>query len=227
MKELRENADIVAIFSIFSADGSAHVGSAALGRIFDYIETGEVKALIFENRNRANRIAGLLFEAGIEDVMISGRRVVLGLKEKLSAASAFVSETALESVSEEEIGYAYLDYFSMHGIAKGKEDQIKQLLDGGRAREALREMGLAAIEVCRNEYLMLGEKRYSYGEEGERMVDEFRTNAGGDENASLLRVSDLVERGAYIPALERLGRIINAVATAKEEYPHMFRPSGL
>ncbi len=221
MKELREKADVVAIYSMFSASGSAHAGSAALGRIFDYLETGEVKALVFENRGRANRIAGLLFEAGVEDVMVSGRRLALGLKEKMSAAT-FLQDQPSEAPTEEEIGYAYLDYFSTHGIGESEGSQIKQLLEGGKAREALRAMGLAAIEMCRDQYLVLGEKRYAFGEEGEKMVSEFRTNAGGDENASLLRVSELVERGAFVSALERLGRIINAVENAKEAYPHLF-----
>lgn len=221
MKQLRESADVLAVYSIFSANGPAHTGSAALGRIFDYLENGEVKALVFENKNRANRIAGLLFETGVEDVMVSGRRITLGLKEKLSSA-AFTQEQPSEMPTEEEIGYAYLDYFTTHGIGEREGSQIKQLLDSGKAKDALRAMGLAAIEMCRNQYLVLGEKRYSYGQEGEKMVSEFRANAGGDENASLLRVSELVERGAFVPALERLGRIISAVESAKESYPHLF-----
>ncbi len=219
--EQRKNVDASVIYSMFSAKGVSHVGNAALGRIFDYLANGEITRLVFESKNRANWIAGLLFETGVEDVMVSGRSLTLGLKERMSAAT-FLQEQASEMPSEEEIGYAYLDYFSTHGIGEKEGSQIKQLLESGKAREALRAMGLAAIEMCRNQYLVLGEKRYAYGEEGEKMVSEFRAKAGGDENASLLRVSELVERGAFVPALERLGRIITAVENAKETYPQLF-----
>lgn len=221
LQEERKNADVAAIYSIFYKSGVSHLGSASLGRIFDYLLSGEITKLVLESKNRANWVAGLLFESGVEDVMVSGRRITLGLKEKMSSAT-FMQEQTAEMPTEEEIGYAYLDYFSTHGIGEREGSEIKQLLESGNAKDALRAMGLAAIEMCRSQYLLLGEKRYSFGEEGEKMVSEFRANAGGDENASLLRVSELVERGAFVPALERLGRIINAVENAKEAYPHLF-----
>ena len=79
-----------------------------------------------------------------------------------------------------------------------------------------------ALRVCKKNYLVMGEKKYAFGDDGRKMVSDFKKNVGGQGEASLLSLYDMISRGDYTLALEKLRTILDAIDVVKGQYPHMF-----
>lgn len=219
--EMRENANWDALSNILSSIYGIYVGHAALGKIRGYVGNGGIARLRFKDRKRAARIANLLFEFGLEDISQKSNRIVLGLKETVYDARQRVS--AAPSVPTGKYFMATsLDYFKRHGLEVPKAKKISSLFESGKEIEAMEKMCRVVLQMCKREYLIMGQKKYSFGDEGRQMISEFKNDVGGDDEASLLSLYDMVTRRNYAPAIAKMRKILDAVDAVKGRYPHMF-----
>lgn len=220
LAEMRRNVNWGALSGILSSLHGIYVGSAARGRIKDYVENGGITKLAFENRKRAARVARLLFEFGLEDISQNGEKVSLGLKETIYEARKKIEPAGLPPDSR--FLDFYMDYFREHGLDENHVDEVNGLLGSGNVMGAVDRMCRHMLQACKKQYLMMGEKRYSFGKEGEKMIADFKNHVGAQGDASLLTLYDMVGKGEYAPALERLKVIFQAIKEVKGDYPHMF-----
>lgn len=218
LRRARKAVDAKALAGAIFPKKGRLVGSAALMRIMDYLEDGRLTKLAFENRESAAAVAGALGRAGIGDVSLNGSRVNLGLRETLHNAKKRI---AGESAGAQRPLETYVEYFRKHGLGEAGVKEVKALLGGGRPKEAAERACRLALQACKKHYLIMGGKRYSFGKEGEKMLLSFRKHAG-EGKSSLLAVHDMIGRGEYPPALERLRRIFGAIEAVQGQYPHMF-----
>ncbi|MBN2122283.1 hypothetical protein JW721_04485 [Candidatus Micrarchaeota archaeon] len=190
-------------------------GSAAMGRIREYLETGKLTKLTFRDKAASESVARILFDSGVVDILPSGNHVTLGLREKIYEAKA-AARRGVAAVPAEE----YLEYFLGKGLEESKAMEIARLMDSGRESEALGEMCRFALKECRNQYVYMGERKRSFGKKGAEMLASFKKHAGG--NVSLMGVYGMMERGEFSPALRRLRELFGAIERVSEEYPAMF-----
>lgn len=207
--------------SILSSVYGMYVGNAVLGKLKDYVENGGITRLTFENKKRAARVANLLFEFGLQDLSQKSNRITLGLKETVYDARKRVASAP---PSEEYVVESYLGYFKSHGLEEIQAKEINNLFSVGKEIEGMDRMCRFVLQVCKKNYLVMGEKKYSFGNEGRKMVSDFKKSVGGQGDASLLSLYDMISRGDYTLALEKLRTILDAIDTVKGQYPHMFSP---
>lgn len=219
--EMRKKVKWSALSNILSSQYGLYVGSAVRGKVRNYVEKGGIAKLTFSNRKRAARIANLLFEFGLQDLSQNGNRITLGLKETIYDARKRV-ETVPSIPSGEFFVETYLDYFRGHGLERKEAAEIGGLLNSGRDLEAIDRMCRLALQECKKQYLLMGEKKYRFGDEGKRMITDFKRHVGEEGDASLLSLYDMLTVGDYSAALERLRAIMDAIDSVREEYPHMF-----
>ena len=220
-KSMRAKANIVALTNILSSVYGVYVGNAILGKIRNYVKTGQLTKLSFESRERAARVASLLFEFGLEDLSQNSNRITLGLKETVYEARQRI-EVGSKALSPEYILDDYLQYFQVHGLPSSDVEAITKLARAGRESEALEKTCKSMLQSTKKEYLILGEKKYRFGEEGEKMVADFKRRVGGDGEASLLLLYDMIRLGDYPAALNRLKTICGAIDGVREDYSHLF-----
>jgi hypothetical protein len=218
--EMRRGVNWKALSNILSSVYGIYVGNAALGKLKDYAENGGIARLTFQDRKRAARIANLLFEFGLQDISQKSNRIVLGLKETVYDARQRVAAPPVPT------GRYFMDsclgYFRRHGLGGPKIEEITRLFDGGKETEAVDRMCKLVLQMCKREYLVMGGKKYSFGEEGKQMLSDFKKNAGGEGQASLLSLYDMVTRQEYAPAIARMRVILDAMEHVKGKYSHMF-----
>ncbi|MBD3397784.1 hypothetical protein GF412_01500 [Candidatus Micrarchaeota archaeon] len=218
---MRKHANWEALSNILSSIYGMYAGHAALGKIKDYVENGGIARLTFKDKKRAARIATLLFEFGLEDISQKSNRIVLGLKETVYDARQRVS--AAPSVPTGKYFMATsLDYFRKHGLELSKAKKIEELFESGKEIEAVDKMCRIVLQMCKREYLIMGQKKYSFGDEGRQMVSEFKNNVGGEQEASLISLYDMVTRENYAPAIAKMRKILDALDNVKGRYSHMF-----
>lgn len=220
-KSMRKKANLVALNNILSSVYGVYVGHAILGKINNYIQSGELTKLSFESRERAARVASLLFEFGLEDLSQNSNRITLGLKETVYEARKKI-DIGSGAISSAYVLEDYLKYFKVHGLPSSDVEEITKLSQAGRQDEALEKTCKSMLQNTKKEYLILGEKKYRFGHEGEKMVAEFKRRVGGDGEASLLLLYDMIRVGDYPAALDRLKNICGAIDEVREGYPHLF-----
>ncbi len=217
--EMREGVRWGPLSSILSSIYGMYVGNAVLGKLEDYVENGGITRITFENKKRAARVANLLFEFGLQDLSQKSNRITLGLKETVYDARKKVASV---SPPGEYIMESYLGYFKSHGLEEMQAKEINKLFSVGKEIEGMDRMCRFVLQVCKKNYLIMGEKKYSFGNEGREMVSDFKKSVGGQGDASLLSLYDMITRGDYTLALEKLRTILDAIDTVKGQYPHMF-----
>ena|GEM_PF-2567377 len=218
---MRKNVDWEPLSSILSTTYGIYAGSAVLGKIEDYVKHGGIAKVSFENKERAARIASLLFEFGLEDLTQSSNKITLGLKETIYRARKKVGQGP-SIPAEAYVIDDYLDYFKGHGLNKVHIAEIGDLFESGQDAEALDKMCKSMLQACKKQYLIIGEKKYSFGEEGVRMVSDFKKHVGVEGDASLLSLYEMVSKRDYASALKRLKTICEALDEVRVEYPHLF-----
>ncbi len=221
--EMRKNAKWKPLSSILSSIEGIYVGNAVLGKIKNYVEHGGITKLSFEGTERAARVANLLFEFGLQDISQSSNKITLGLKETIYEARKKIEE-APSFPREEYLMESYLDYFKAHGLDTVHINEISYLFNSGKEIEAVDKMCRLMVQACKKQYLIMGEKKYSFGKEGLRMVSEFKKYVGEEGHASLLLLYDMVSKRDYSSALKRLKTICDAMDDIRGDYPHMFSP---
>ncbi|MCP4648255.1 MAG: hypothetical protein GY852_11085 [bacterium] len=219
--QMREGAKWGSLSSILSSIYGIYVGNAVLGKLRDYVEDGGITRITFENKKRAARVATLLFEFGLQDLSQKSDRITLGLKETVYEARKKVAN-APSIPTEEYFVESYLGYFKSHGLKEMQANEINKLFSVGQEIEAMDKMCRFALQACKRNYLIMGEKKYSFGNEGREMISDFKKNVGGQGDASLLSLYDMITRGDYSLALEKLRAILDAIDNVKVQYPHMF-----
>lgn len=196
------------------------VGSAAMGRILGYLQTGKLTKLVFEDKAAARGVAQILHESGVDDISASGNRINMGLKETIYHAKKRIAEEGFGGSVQDVLGH--LEYFSRKGIGGARINQAKKMLESGNAGGAIEEVCRIALKSCRERYLAMGEVKRSFGNDGREMVSAFKKHVGAEGDSSLLVIYDMVERGEYPSALGRLKRIFDAIEIIEGKYPHMF-----
>ena len=217
--EMRKGARWGPLSSILSSIYGMYVGNAVLGKLRDYVENGGITRITFENKKRAARVANLLFEFGLQDLSQKSNRITLGLKETVYDAR---KKVASAPPSGEYVVESYLGYLKSHGLAEIQVEEVNRLFSVGKEIEAMDRMCRYALQVCKKNYLVMGEKKYAFGDEGKKMVSDFKKNVGGQGEASLLSLYDMISRGDYTLALEKLRTILDAIDVVKGQYSHMF-----
>jgi hypothetical protein len=219
--EMRKAVKWGALYNILSSPYGLYVGSAALGKIESYVKGGGLTKLTFPDRKRAARVASLLFEFGLQDISQNSNRITLGLKETIyEARKKVVSVPSIPAA--EKVMDIYLDYFRGHGLGEEQAEEIGGLFSTGRDLEAVDRMCKLVLQECKRQYLLMGEKKYSFGEEGKKMISDFKKRVGEEGEASLLSLSDMLRSGEYSAALERLRAIMEAIEKVRGDYPQMF-----
>lgn len=213
----RKAADFNALKARLRTPPGRLAGSAAIGRIKEYLETGRFAKLSFRDKAQAASVARILFDSGIGDMLPSGNHITLGLRERIYDAKAMAQKGAGLFPAEE-----YLEYFLGRGMEDADAMGIANLMDSGRESEALGEMCRFALRECRNQYVFLGERKRSLGKKGEEMLESFKKHAGG--NVSLMGVYGMMEMGEFAPALRRMREILRAIENVSSEYPLFGRP---
>lgn len=219
IKEERKKASWKSLRKILSSLYHMHMGNAVLSRIRDYMEKGGLAKLSLENERRAARLAGILFEFGLEDVGQNGNMVTLGLRETIYDARKSIAGGGGTHVPA--VG-AYLDYFRDNLPGGEYSGELPGLIESGMESEAAERMCRAVLQECKKSYLILGQKKYTFGSEGEKMIEHFKSHVGREGDASLLSVYDMIIREDYARALEKLRAIVTALKEVRGEYPHMF-----
>ena len=219
--EMRKKVDWKPLSSILSTTYGIYVGNAVLGKIEDYVKHGRITKLSFESKERAARIASLLFEFNLEDLSQSSNKVTLGLKETIYRARKKVGGSP-SIPAEAYLIEDYLDYFKDHGLNRVHIAEIGGLFESGADIEALDKMCKSMLQACKKQYLIMGGKKYTFGKEGIRMVSDFKKYVGAEGDASLLLLYEMINRGDYTAALKRLKTICGALEEVRMEYPHLF-----
>ena len=219
--EAREKINWRALRNILSSVYGMYVGHAALGRIEEYVENGQMAKLAFQNKKRAARIASLLFQFGIKDISQNGNKLTLGLRETIYQARKQVEE---EPAIELNKGFLerYLRYFTAHGMDRGKAEEITKIFSEGDKWGAIDKMCRMALRICKKEYLVMGEKKYTFGKQGKKMVSDFKKNVGKQGDASLLKLYEMIANEDYTRALHRIRAILDSIDSVREEYPGIF-----
>ncbi len=218
---MRKNVNWAPLSSILSTTYGLYVGTAILGKIKKYIQQGGITKLRFENKERAARIGELLFEFGIIDISQSSNKITLGLKETIYNAR----KRGVSSIEPGRKGYLldrYLEYFKKHGLRRAQYNRITGLFTVGEENRALDTLCKSMLQVCKKQYLIIGETKERDKTEGKRILSAFKRYLGIKGNASLISIYEMVEQKEYFSALHHLKNISIALEKVDGEYPNTF-----